>query len=137
MRNEGKSVVTFTDEQVKQILKRIEKELSLKGIKKYDFYQGARISSALFSNWNTGKAKPTMVTLAKVADYLGVTLDYLVSGENKNAAQEDGESIRIRELLRERPEMRILFDAGENAPTSAILEAAALIMRYKEGKEEK
>ena len=31
-----------------------------------------------------------------------------------------------------RTEMRILFDAAEDAPASALLEAAALIMRYKE-----
>lgn len=130
--------MSFTDEQVKQILNRIEMELSIKGIKKYEFYEGSKVSSALYSNWNTGKAKPTMATLGKVADYLGVTVDYLINGQKENVApQEDGESIRIREVLRERPEMRILFDAGEDAPTSAILEAAALIMRYKEGKQEK
>lgn len=128
----------FTDEQVRQILGRIERELGIKKIKKYEFYDGSGVSSALYSNWNTGKAKPTMATLGKVAEYLGVPVDYLVNGQKENAApKEDGESIRIREILRERPEMRILFDAGEDAPTSAILEAAALIMRYKEDKQEK
>ncbi len=45
---------------------------------------------------------------------------------------DDGDAIATRERLRSSPGMRILFDAAEDAPESALLEAAALIMRYKE-----
>lgn len=45
---------------------------------------------------------------------------------------EDRDVMELREELRRRPETKILFHASKNAPASAILEAAALIERYKE-----
>jgi len=50
------------------------------------------------------------------------------------AEEEEDNSLEVRQRLRESAELKILFDAAENAPPSALLEAAALIMRYKEGK---
>lgn len=110
------------------------------GIKKSDFHRDSKISSATLSQWRNSTYRSSEESISRIERYTGMAIEdfiKLYGGQNKNTAPEDGESIRIRELLRERPEMRILFDAGENAPTSAILEAAALIMRYKEGKEEK
>lgn len=116
----------FSHDQVKQILERIEDRLASMRKRKYEFYSECGISSAAYSLWNTGKNTPSPATLRKIADYLGVTYDWLVFG--KEEAQES--NYPQREQMRQ--EMRILFDAAEDAPTSAILEAAALLMRYKE-----
>lgn len=130
--------MNFTGEQVREILRRIETELAKRKIAKYEFYAGAGISSALYSTWNTGKSKPSMNALAKVADYIGVPLDYLLYGQKETAPpEEDGDVMKIREMLKDRPDARLLFSAAEDAPTSAILEAAALIMRYKEESQNK
>lgn len=107
-------------------------------IKKADFHRDSKISSATLSQWRKSTYRASDESLVKVEQFTGMKIEDFMEqyGQKENAApQEDGESIRIREVLRERPEMRILFDAGEDAPTSAILEAAALIMRYKEGKQ--
>jgi len=116
----------FSQEQITEILDRIEIRLGIMRKKKYDFYKESGVSSALYSNWKTGKAKPTAKTLSKIADYLGVSLEWLISG----SGEERVNNLPQREQMRQ--EMRILFDAAEDAPTSAILEAAALLMRYKE-----
>lgn len=50
----------------------------------------------------------------------------------KTDIEEDDDNLALREMLRTRPDVKILFDASKDAPTSAILEAAALIMKYKE-----
>lgn len=122
----------FSYEQVLAIISRIEFELGKRGIKKYEFYRETGISSALYSNWNTGKAKPTLKSLGKVADFLGLDLQYLISGETPEEDNAVDDSIAVRQMLRDRPEAKILFDATKDAPASALLEAAALIMRYKE-----
>lgn len=123
----------FTKEQVKAILSRIELELGRKGIKKYDFYSESGISSSLYSQWNTGKKQPTHKKLGEIASYLNVDLEYLITGEKKElVSEEDRDVMELREELRRRPETKILFHASKNAPASAILEAAALIERYKE-----
>ena len=75
---------------VKVILSRIEEQLRLLGMTKEDFYAQSGISSATFSYWNTGKYKPTPKKLKSAAEVLGVTYDYLMTGEkeNKPAAHE-------------------------------------------------
>lgn len=70
--------------------------------------------------------------LYAIADYLKVSPDYLLSGEERVSEEEDKDVMELREELRRRPETKILFHASKNAPASAILEAAALIERYKE-----
>ena len=97
----------------------------------------ARVEKDLgFSNGYIGQLKRTIPDdrLYKIAKYLNVSPVYLITGEEPE--QED-DNLGLREALRDRPDMRILFEASKNAPTSAILEAAALLMRYKEENENK
>ena len=37
------------------------------------------LSNSIYSQWNTRKSKPSKKTLAKIADYLGVTIDDLIA----------------------------------------------------------
>ena len=71
----------------------------------------------------------------KVVNLKRETIDALAKALNVKPSwlmcMDDQES-NLPEREKMRSEMRILFDAAEDAPTSAILEAAALIMRYKE-----
>lgn len=125
--------MNFTKEQVESIISRIELELGKRGIKKYDFYKESGISSSLYSQWNTGKKQPTSKKLGEIANYLDLSLEYLIYGkEEEKVSEEDRDVMELREELRRRPETAILFHASKNAPASAILEAAALIERYKE-----
>jgi len=122
----------FTDEQVKEILERIEVELGKRGIAKYEFYKGSKVSSALYSNWNTKKAKPTRQMLSRIADYLGVSLEFLIYGKEENEDIDD-----LRQVMRERPEVAFLMKLAKDGRTSDILEASALLQRYKEESENK
>ena len=70
--------------------------------------------------------------LQKIASYLGVTSQYLLTG-----VEAEDDALEIREMLRDRPELRILFDASKDAPASSLLEAAALLLRFKEESESK
>lgn len=63
-------------------------------------------------------------TISALAEALNVKPSWLMCLDDEES------NLPERENLRE--ELRILFDAAEDAPKSAILEAAALIMRYKE-----
>lgn len=59
------------------IIKRIELRLAELGMSKADFYAKSGISSASYSQWNTGKYKPSDTKLRRAAEVLDVTLDYL------------------------------------------------------------
>lgn len=66
---------------VKEVLMRIELRLLELDIPKEKFYTESGISSASYSQWNTGTHKPTTKKLKSIANYLGVTLEYLQTGE--------------------------------------------------------
>jgi transcriptional regulator with XRE-family HTH domain len=73
------------------IIKRIEIRLSEIGMSKADFYRQSGISSASFSQWNTGVHNPTEKKLQAAAECLGVSLEYLLGEETKKDPTVGGE----------------------------------------------
>ena len=64
------------------IVARINTLLAERGISKGDFFEACGITSATYSQWNTGKiAVPRSRTLNRIADYLGVSAEYLRTGD--------------------------------------------------------
>lgn len=74
----------MTKTEIDAILKRIEMRMAELGMSKETFYELSGISSASFSQWNTGAHKPTKKKLAQAAKVLQVSLEYLLTGENEN-----------------------------------------------------
>lgn len=46
------------------------------------------ISTATLTSWKMGKYEPKQDKLQKIADYFGVTLDYMITGEEKKNSPE-------------------------------------------------
>lgn len=57
-----------------------EKLLQEKGITSYKVAKETGLSQTTFSDWKRGRSTPKTDNMQKIADYLGVTLDYLTSG---------------------------------------------------------
>ena len=72
--------------------------------------------------------------LEKIANYLNVSTEYLLHGENESAAlpEEDGDIMMIREAIRDNPALRSLLTTAIGLPASRIYETAALLSRYRE-----
>lgn len=79
------------------IVARINALLAQKGIQKKDFYPACGITSATYSQWNTGEIKaPREKSLKRIADFLGVSLEYLLYGdgaEKEKAPATEGEGL--------------------------------------------
>lgn len=79
------------------IVARINTLLAQKGIQKKDFFSACGITSATFSQWNTGEIKsPRKKSLKRVADFLGVSVEYLLYGdgaEKESAPATEGEGL--------------------------------------------
>lgn len=58
-----------------------EKLLKEKGLKAADVTRATGIKSPVFSEWKKGKSRPNTEKLIKIADFLGVTVEYLMTGE--------------------------------------------------------
>lgn len=57
---------------------RIFQILDKKGITAYKMAKDIGMSTARLSNWKQGKSTPSAEALSQIADYLGVSTDYLL-----------------------------------------------------------
>lgn len=62
---------------------RYQKLLDEKKLKNSDVAKGSGVSNMTLSDWKRGKTTPKTETMQKIADFLGVSVDYLVNGEEK------------------------------------------------------
>lgn len=68
--------------------------------------------------------------LAKVADYLGVTIEYLTTGETQGYYY-DPETARIAQEIYQSPELHMLFDATRDAKPEDLKTFYEMILMLK------
>ncbi len=57
-----------------------ERILKSRNLSSYKVAKEAGVTQTALSNWKNGKSTPSTTTLQKIADYLGVTIDFLTNG---------------------------------------------------------
>lgn len=65
-----------------------ESLLKKHGVTTYQVAKATGISTASFTGWKQGKWNFKQDKLQKIADYFGVTIDYLMTGEKKEIKKE-------------------------------------------------
>jgi len=109
-------------------ISRYEAILKDRKIPKMQFYRDCDITDAAVSQWRKGKTKPAMTTISKIAEYLGVTAEYLLTGEGqKNSSLPDGRE-REDEVTKE---LREIWDEADYDERAAILEVARLMKKRR------
>lgn len=120
---------------VAAFMARYERILSTRGIPKMEFYKMCGFTDAAVSQWRRGKNTPSMKTIQAIADCLGVTAEYLLTGaeqEEKPLINDDEELTEYLEELKSRPEKRMLFSVTKNA-TKAQIEAIVKMIEEMQG----
>lgn len=115
------------------------------GCKDADVSKATGISKSTFSDWKSGRSKPKQEKLQKIADYFGVSVDYLMTGknssnikvvdENNNVVVLDDEALELIDSLRSNPEMRMLFSVSKKATKEDIIKAVKIIEALKDENE--
>lgn len=95
------------------------------------------IPSGSITAWSKGSV-PRNNTLKKIAEHFGVSVDWLLdkSGQQeKPLATEDEELDEYLEMLRTRPELRMLFRISKDATKADVEKAVAIVeaLRKTEG----
>lgn len=92
----------------------------------YKVAKEAGVTQTALSNWKTGKSTPTTKTLQKLADYFGVTIDYLMTGKEEKEKEpqlKSKDKKDIEEILASTEELLkqdgLMFD-GDPASSEAI-----------------
>lgn len=96
-----------------------EQLLQKRGITPYKVAKEAGVTQTALSNWKSGRSTPTTKTLQKIADYFEVTIDYLMTGEEKGDSQGyylNEETAREAQEMYEDEDMRSLYHMKRNMP---------------------
>ena len=85
-------------------------------------------SKNLAAKWKSTNAMPSAEVLKELADYFGVSVDYLI-GKTDGTLEGD---IAVRQEILDNVDMRVLFDAARGIPRSKLYETVAMLNKYKE-----
>ncbi|MCL2356600.1 MAG: helix-turn-helix domain-containing protein [Defluviitaleaceae bacterium] len=77
------------------MIERILQLIQEKGITAYKLTSDLGISSSKVTQWKQGLQKPGLETIVKLADYFGVTTDYLLKGDEPQAQSSKNEWRRV------------------------------------------
>ena len=64
-------------------MRRLKELRSQRGLRQIDFAKDMGILQSTLSSWENGRYEPDSEMLIKIANYFGVTVDYLMTGRNE------------------------------------------------------
>jgi Predicted transcriptional regulators len=90
-------------------LKKLRKERNLS---QDEVGQPLNISGRTVGNYESGEREPSLDTLIKIADFYGVSLDYLLGRSNSRGLESVNKEVAILEKLPDeaRDELRVLLE---------------------------
>lgn len=90
------------------------------------------LSSAAISKWK--KHTPNMERVQKIADYLNVSVEYLMTGEEKEDRDKyylNDETAKIAQQIFENKELRLLFDTAKDSSNEDIETVHNMLLALK------
>lgn len=99
-----------------------EQLLQKRGVTAYRVAKETGVTQTALSNWKSGRSTPTTKTLQKIADYFGVTVDYLMTGKENTHPGENSLSARDQKDIAKKLDGilseidsndSLMFDSGE------------------------
>lgn len=110
-----------------------EKLLEEKGISAYRVAKDIGISTVTLTKWKQGIYTPKTDKLIKIANYLGVSLQYLMTGvdTNEKSYYFTAETAETAQEIFDDPDLRALFDAAKDCPPEVLRSTAALLRQLK------
>ena len=96
-----------------------EQLLQSHGVSSYKVSKDTGVTQTSLSNWKAGRSTPTTKTLQRIADYFGVTVDYLMTG--KEEPQEKAPELTAkdeRDIAKDLDRIMEKLTAGESGPAS-------------------
>lgn len=118
------------------MLARIELRMAELNMSKQSFYEKSGISSASFSQWNTGAYKPSVKKIKSAAKALDTSVEYLLTGAGPGDIKKERPAENGEALEKDLPEdiQQLLSICRQNhALASALLSVARQIEKGQAG----
>ncbi len=114
-------------------ISRVEELISEHGWKKAYFCRTFNHSRTWIDDWKRGRGLPDENMIHAIADELNTTVEYLTDQSDqkeKLLVNGDKELTDYLEMLRTRPEMKMLFDITKDATKADVEKAVKIIEAY-------
>lgn len=104
------------------------------GISAYKFCKDTGISQSTISTW---KKKNNLISgelAKKIADYFNVSIEYLMTGEEKDRGEKyylNDDTAEIAQAVFENKDLRVLFDAAKDASPEDLKTTYDMLMALK------
>lgn len=116
------------------ILERINQSLKEKGKSRRALCEAIGISTSTYYTWEKRSNPPDAENLAKIADYLCTTADYLLTGKEPDSGYyNDPEVAKLVDELKNNTGMRVLLDASRDLTKEDLFELLDIINKMKRG----
>lgn len=87
------------------------------GVTAYKVSKATGIAGSTFSDWKSGRSTPKQDKLQKIADYFGVTVDYLMTGNEESKEKSPELTARDEKDITETlNKVMAQFESNENEP---------------------
>jgi len=119
-----------------QFIERLNSILQKRNLSQADLSKMTGIRSSSISDWLNGKYEPKQDKIAIIADALNVSPVWLIGYDDTASNQSEGyyvdpETAEYAEMLRTRPEMRMLFSASRGISKEDMEKAVEYIELLK------
>ena len=111
-----------------------EKLCEENGVTPYRVCKETGITTATISNWKAGRYAPKQDKLQKIAEFFGVSIEYIMTGEekdNNNKYYVNEETAEMAQALFENHDLRVLFDAAKDASPEDLKTTYDMLMALK------
>lgn len=110
-----------------------------RGLKDLDVSRATGISPSTLSDWKNGRIEKLKVDKLKlIADFFGVSVDYLLTGEHPEQTSESGksyyfsdETAKTAQYIYEHKDLRLLFDAARDADPADLKVVHDMLLALK------
>lgn len=115
-----------------KFIERLNSILQKRNLSQADLSKMTGIRSSSISDWLNGKYEPKQDKISIIAEALNVSPVWLIGYDNTSSNQSEGyyvdhETAEYAEMLRTRPEMRMLFSASRGISKEEMQEAVNYI----------
>ena len=111
----------------------LEKLMQQRGVNLSTISKATGVSVSTLTDWRAGRYTPKADKRQKIAEYFGVSLEYLDTGVDPEhpGYYFDEETAKTAQELFDNPDLRMLFDAARDARPEDLQMAAEMLRRLK------
>ena len=101
------------------------------GIRPADVSRATGIATSTFTSWKQGVYEPKPEKLRKIAEYFGVSVEYMMSGENPDGYYYDRKTAELAQELYQNKDLHMLFDLTRDSSPEDLKKFYDMIMIMK------